>query len=130
LIEELGELINQALEGWGFDPVVVVNGDLSDIAGESLAGMYENGVITLDQTHAGFEDPDYALSVAYHEAIHAALEQAGIVFDSIEEEWRAGFAGAAAAQDALEGCTSEDPAADSISREGYAPPYPFVSKPE
>lgn len=127
LIQELGELINQALEGWGFDSVEVVNGDLSE---EGVAGQYENGVITLDQSHELFENPDDALSVAYHEAIHAALEQAGIEFAGIEEEIIAGFAGTAAAQDALEGCTSEDPAADSISREGYAPPYPFVSKPE
>lgn len=127
LIEELEELINQALEGWGFDPVEVVNGDLSE---EGVAGQYENGVITLDQSHEVFEDPDDALSVAYHEALHAALEQAGLEFDSIEEELRAAFMGTAAAQAALEGCTSEDPAADSISMEGYVPPYPFVSKPE
>lgn len=127
LIDELGELINQALEGWGFDPVDVVNGDLSD---EGVAGQYQDGVITLDQAHEVFENADEALSVAYHEAIHAALEQAGIDFDAVEEELTAAFAGSAAAQNALEGCQSDDPAADSFSKEGYAPPHPFVSRPE
>jgi hypothetical protein len=125
LIEELGELINQALEGWGFDPVEVVSGDLSD---EGVAGQYEDGVITLDQSHEAFGDPDDALSVTYHEAIHAAIEQAGLEFDAVEEELRAGFGGTAAAQGALEGCESTDPAADSVVQEGYVPPYPFVSR--
>jgi hypothetical protein len=126
LIEDFGELINQALESWGFDPVDVVSGDLS---GEGVGGMYEDGVITIDQGHEVFDDPDDALSVIYHEAIHAAIDQAGLDFDAIEEEFMAAFLGAAAGQDALEGCESTDPAADSVVKEGYAPPYPFVSRP-
>lgn len=126
LIGEFGDLINQALEAWGFDSVQVVSGDLSD---EGVAGQYEDGVITLDQSHEVFQDPDEALSVVYHEAIHAAIDQAGLDFDGIEEELIAAFGGGAAAQDALEGCESTDPAADSVVKEGYAPPYPFVSRP-
>jgi hypothetical protein len=126
LLDELGDLINQALEGWGFDPVDVVAGDLS---AEGVAGQYENGVITLDQEHEAFGDPDDALSVAYHEAIHAAIEQAGLQFDGVEEELIAAFAGAAAGQGALEGCASTDPAADSVVNDNYVPPYPFVSRP-
>ena len=126
VVPELGELINQALGSWGFDPVSIVERDLSD---EGVAGMYDSGIIYLDPSHAGFEDPEYALSVAYHEAIHAAFEQGGFDFGNAEEEFRAGFAGSTAAQEALEGCESLDPASDSIYDDNYAPPYPFVSRP-
>jgi hypothetical protein len=125
LIEEFEDLINQALEGWGFDPVDVISGDLSE---EGVGGMYEDGTITLDQSHEVFENPEDALSVIYHEAIHAAMEQAGLDFDAVEEELLAAFGGASAAQDALTGCES-DPEADSVVKDDYVPPYPFTSSP-
>ena len=124
VIDDLGELINQALESWGFDPVTVIEGDLSD---EGVAGMYDSGVIYLDPSHEVFESPDDTLSVAYHEAMHAAMEQAGFDFDGVEEEFRAAFMGGAAARQALEGCSSSDPAGDSGTSDNYAPPYPFTS---
>lgn len=131
VIPELGELVNQALESWGFDSVDVVQGDLSD---DDVAGEYSSGVIYFDPNHEVFDSPDETLYVAYHEAMHAAFEQAGYEFEpglfGGEEERIAYSLGKTATQQALEGCESIDPASDSVYDDNYAPPYPFVSNPE
>ena len=40
VIQELGELINQALEQWGFDPIEVVEGDLWRVHQGAPQGRY------------------------------------------------------------------------------------------
>lgn len=123
-IGDLGELINQALDEWGFDPVDVVEGELDGAAGE-----YDSGIVYLDLSHELFDNPEDALSVAYHEAIHAMRDQYGIGGDGLEEELEALFAGGRAADQSTEGCFSIDPIADSFIDDWYSPPFPWVCDP-
>ncbi len=79
------------------------------------AGEYDDGTIYLDPDNEGFDDRDYAMSVAYHEAMHAMLDQAGLSTGDVNEELEAGFLGSRAADQALEGCWCDEPVSDSFS---------------
>jgi hypothetical protein len=120
----LQELVDEALAEWGFDGVDFVNGP--GPVGERAA-EYDDGTIYLNM-----DDPDYAdvwddpadsMTHAYHEAMHAMLDQAGLSTggDLFGEEWEAGFLGSRAADEALEGCQCGEPAESG----GDAPPFPW-----
>ena len=117
-LEMLQELIADALAEWGFDGVDVVNAPVDGAPGE-----YDSGIIYLDLDNPAFEDAQDAMSVAYHEVMHAMLDQAGLGGGGLEEELEAGFLGARAADEALEGCECGEPA--ESSGDGDAPPYPW-----
>lgn len=117
--EALKELIQEALEEWGFDSVDVVNTDLDGEPPE-----YDSGIIYLDTNDdARFGDAQDAMSHAYHEAMHAILDQAGLGGGGLEEELEAGFLGSRAADEALQGCECGEPAESSGG--GDAPPFPW-----
>lgn len=114
----LQELIQDALAEWGFDNVNVVNSDVDGAPAE-----YDSGIIYLDINDPAFGDAQDAMSIAYHEAMHAMLDQAGLGGGGFEEELEAGFLGSRAADEALEGCECDEPAESSGG--GNAPPFPW-----
>lgn len=117
--EALEELIQEALEEWGFDSVEVVNTDLGENPPE-----YKDGVIYLDLNNKSiFDNSQDAMSVAYHEVMHAMLDQAGLGGGGFEEELEAGFLGSRAADEALEGCACGEPVESDGG--GNAPPFPW-----
>jgi hypothetical protein len=132
----LDGLIQDALSEWGFDSVTVVNGEAP---GGGAPGEYKDGTIYLDLDNEEwaewFGDPFEAMTIAYHEAIHAMIEQAGFDFDTEDlfeanymEEIFAASLGANAADEALEGCACEEALVSSIPVpvNGDAPPFPWV----
>jgi hypothetical protein len=116
--ETLKELIEDAMEAWGFDEVDVVQGDIEDAPAE-----YDSGIIYLDMSDEAFENAQDAMAIAYHESIHAMLDQAGLGGGGLEEELEAGFLGSRAADEALEGCECTEPVESAPGDD--APPFPF-----
>lgn len=114
----LDSLIQDALAEWGFDNVSVVNSPVDGAPGE-----YDSGIIYLDLSNEAFDDPQDAMSIAYHEAMHAIADQAGLSGTGFDQEWQAGFLGSRAADEALEGCKCGEPAESSGG--GNAPPFPW-----
>lgn len=119
--EALKDLIETALDEWGFDSVDFENGE-GPKAG--APGEYDDDTIYLDLDHEAFDDPEIGMSIAYHEAMHAMLDQAGLSTFDLEEELEAGFLGSRAADEVLEGCMCNEPVS-SQPTDGYAPPYPW-----
>lgn len=111
-------LIQDALAAWGFDNVSVVNSDVDGAPAE-----YDSGTIYLDLSDEAFDDAQDAMSIAYHETMHAILDQAGLGGGGLAEELEAGFLGARAADEALEGCECGEPAESGGG--GSAPPFPW-----
>jgi hypothetical protein len=70
-----------------------------------------------------FGDAQDAMSVAYHETMHAMLDQAGIDIEGLQEEMEAGFLGSRAADEGLEGCECDETAESPGG--GSAPPFPW-----
>lgn len=126
-VDELGDLINQALEEWGYDQVEIVEGEGP---GGGAPGEYDDGTIYLDSENEDFDNPQDGISIAYHEAMHAMLDQEGLSTFDIPEEFEAAWLGARAADQALQGCTSDEPVSDSFGDDSYAPPHPWVSDPD
>ena len=120
----LESAIEAALEEWGFDGVDYVNGPGPE--GGRPAG-YDDGTIYLDMGDPDYadawEDPQDALAHAYHEAMHAMLDQAGLSTQDFEEELEAGFLGSRAADEALDGCECSEPVGSSDGDD--VPPFPW-----
>jgi hypothetical protein len=116
--EMLKELILDALEAWGFDAVDVVNSDVDGAPGE-----YDSNIIYLDMSDEAFADAQDGMSIAYHETMHAMLDQAGIDIEGLEEEMEAGFLGSRAADEGLEGCECDEPTESPGG--GHTPPFPW-----
>ena len=115
----LEELIDQALEEWGFDDVQVVQGDVDGAPAE-----YDSNIIYLDLSDEAFSEAQDGMSIAFHEAMHAIADQAGLPGLGLEQELEAGFLGGRAADEALEGCECDEPPAESAGG-GDAPPFPW-----
>jgi hypothetical protein len=117
-LQALEELIHDALEEWGYDDVQVVEGDVDGAPAE-----YDSNIIYLDMDDEAFEDASDAMAIAYHETMHAILDQTGVDIEGLEEELEAGFLGSRAADEALEGCECGEPVESNGG--GNAPPFPF-----
>lgn len=115
----LEELIHDALEEWGFDDVQVVNAPVDGAAAE-----YDSNVIYLDMQDEAFSEAQDGMAHAYHEAMHAMADQAGLETTGLEQELQAGFLGSRAADEALQGCQCDEPPAESAGG-GNAPPFPW-----
>ena len=135
-LSALEGLIQDALGEWGFDSVMVVNGGAP---GGGAPGEYKDGTIYLDLDNKEwdeyFGDPLAAMGIAYHEAIHAMVEQAGFDFDTddpleadLQEEMFSAYLGTKAADEALDGCECKDALVSSIPVpiDGDAPPFPWT----
>lgn len=118
-LEALEALIEQALEEWGFDEVDVVDGAVDGAPAE-----YDDGTITLNMEDEAFDDPGDAMSIAYHEVMHAILDQAGLGGGGLAEELEAGFLGSRAADEVLEGCICGE-SVESAPGGPNAPPFPW-----
>lgn len=114
----LEELIDDALAEWGYDDVQVVDAEVDGAPAE-----YDSNIIYLDMSDEAYDSPQDAMSIAYHEAIHAILDRTGVDTEGLEEELEAGFLGSRAADEALEGCECDEPVESSGG--GDAPPFPF-----
>lgn len=119
--DALRDLVDTALDEWGFDDVEFVDGE-GPVGG--APGEYHDGTIYLDMDNPAFNDPQDGMSIAYHEAMHAMLDQAGLGGGGFEEELEAGFLGSRAADEALEGCQCGEPVTSQPSG-GDAPPFPW-----
>jgi hypothetical protein len=116
--EMLKELILDALDVWGFDDVDVVNSDVDGAPAE-----YDSNIIYLDMDNEAFGDAQDAMSVAYHETMHAMLDQAGIDIEGLQEEMEAGFLGSRAAG-AFGRLVTLAPLEPFVGG-GSAPPFPW-----
>lgn len=117
--ENLKELIQETLAEWGFDNIEVVNTNLDGDPPE-----YNSGNIYIDLNDSSrFADPGDAMNFAYHEIMHGMLEQAGLGGGGVEEEFEAGFLGARAADEALDGCACGEPVESDAG--GNKPPFPW-----
>ena len=119
--EALRDLVSDALNEWGFDDVDFVNGEGP---GGGAPGEYDDGIIYLDMDNEAFDDPETGMSIAYHEAMHAMLDQAGLSTFDLEEELEAGYLGARAADEALQGCECSEPVSSQPTG-SEAPPFPW-----
>lgn len=124
-VDAMMEVINDALEAWGFDPVNhnETRDDSKDGELGPPLGEYDpdSDGVWFDSDFVDQANAEEALATALHEGIHAAEDQVGF---SIEHS-QVYFLGGALAQQLFEGCQSS---ADSIPLNN--PDYPFQSSPE
>ena len=124
-VEAVMEVINDALEAWGFEPVNH-NDDRDDSEDGPLGpplGEYDpdSDGIWFDPDFIDQADAEEVLNIALHEAVHAAEDRVGFSIEHVQVY----NLGSALSQQLFEGCQSS---ADSTPLN--TPDYPFQSSPD
>lgn len=70
--DALGEIVNDTLEDWGYDPVET---DVDALDGANA--HYDDGEVVFDGEYLETDNPYEAIETAFHEAAHAMNDQDG-----------------------------------------------------